>query len=137
MNSLSWFIYLADILGNVSGVLTTFAVLGILSGAFGILVGKFVVWDTRGHTDSKKEELANSRTLIGNYGLRFFVLGMIFAFVAMIIPSSKSMYMIAGSEIGETVVTHPETVEVYHEVRDIILDKLREYNIKEDIKKAD
>lgn len=36
------------------------------------------------------------------------------------------MYMIAASEIGETVVTSPEGKEVFGELKDTILFKLKE-----------
>lgn len=131
MNSLSWFIYLADILGNVSGILGVLGFFGTILGIIGIVSGRFVVWDKHYKDADTNERLDKSRTTIGNYGIRLFFAGIIFGFLAAIIPSQKSMYMIAGSEIGETVITHPDTVEVYHEVRDIILEKLREYNTKE------
>ena len=47
-------------------------------------------------------------------------------FLSTLVPSERTMYMIAASEIGETIVTSPEAEEVFGELKDTILFKLNE-----------
>lgn len=102
MNSLTIFLYLADVLQNIGGVLFAISLISFIvtSGTvlYCLLEGenlpKFLVFST--------------------------IVAVIFAFLAALIPEPKTMYLMAGSEVGEMVVTSEEGKAVISDVRDAI-----------------
>lgn len=84
MNSLSWLIYFADIVSNIQGVLVTLA---ILFGA-GYIVSLIV---------AVLEGLKRPKHW-------FVTVAIVLGFCAAILPSSKTVYAIAASELGEQVL---------------------------------
>jgi uncharacterized membrane protein required for colicin V production len=116
MNSLSWMIYAAEALGNLS----VFAVIGAIVSIIGIVVGLFVggmvsIGDTDG-TSQKIFSFVRSKWWVP----------LAFALVAVFSPSSNTIYLIAASEAGETIVTSPEAREVFNDLKTIIKSKLKE-----------
>jgi hypothetical protein len=94
MNSLSWFIYLADVVESIKVTSILVAMIGGIAFAFYALArlatgGEFPKWN----------------------GLKWGIGGCAFAvFLAVVMPSHKTMIMIASSELGEKV-THSEQVK--------------------------
>ena len=117
MNSLSWLIYLAEVFGSFR---VTF---GILSGLliFGC-VG--LVFMSGGEVFEDKN--ADAR--------RWWFRGLAAAFalgaISMILPSSRTLYLIAASEIGEKAVASPEAKELFGEIRTTIMQQLK--NLRDD-----
>jgi MFS family permease len=111
MNSLSWMIYLAEVAGN----LRSMAALGLFIGAplagFGL-----AVWAIEGKIGPAW------RACLSIY--IFFVAGLLVT--AAFMPSSRTIYMIAASEAGETVVTSPEAKEILNDLRELIRRKLKD-----------
>ena len=118
MNSLSWFLYLADVIGNVKGVLILFAII-FGAGSFGWLFAKG--WVAADDDDSARKFA---------HFMRFVPWLFVFAaFTASAIPSRETIYMIATSEAGEMVVNTPEAKEIMSDLKEILniqLDKLKE-----------
>lgn len=46
--------------------------------------------------------------------------------LSLLTPSSKTIYMIAASEAGETIVTSPEAREIFDDLKEVIKLKLKQ-----------
>jgi hypothetical protein len=80
VNTLSWFLYLADVLPNVSKLLLIFAIIGGIAS--------LVLWPP------KTIALLN-------------ILFCFLFFLSGLIPSKDTFYAIAASELGEQVIDSP------------------------------
>ena len=112
MNDLSWFLYLAEVIPNV----------GAAAGIYIFVVGTFgsigiVIWFVLSNIE---DEIQTPPIKIHIIMLALVVL------VAIIIPSKETIYLIAGSEAGEAVVTSPEGQEIINDIRLIIKGQLSE-----------
>jgi hypothetical protein len=111
MNSLSWLLYLADIVGNIQGLLGFVAFIGGISLVFMAIF--FGIED-------------DSFERVGRILRRYLWLPIVAAFLATVIPSTNALYLIAASEAGETVVTSPDTIEMMGDLKAIIKKRLKE-----------
>jgi hypothetical protein len=98
MNNLSWIIYLAGVVGDLKNVLL-FAAFTTGFCGLGCIIGYAV---HQGEEDAPW--LFRSRWLLFLLALPF-LLGLI----GSMIPTERTIYMIAASEFGETVVTDPRS----------------------------
>lgn len=118
MNSLSWLLYIADVIGNIKGVLIAFSIF--------LLVVLIVSWFFRALVSSDGDykeggvlhSVTSSKLLYSSI--------VIFPLIAAIIPSSTTIYMIAASEAGEVVVKSEEAREIFTGIKGIIKNKLKE-----------
>lgn len=127
MNNLSWFLYFADVLPSLSSLS---GVAGLVFTAFFIVYVIFVVSSETWPCNSVEE---NQRVLDREKNLpsKFKWLSVpLFLFVlAVLIPSKETIYLIAGSEAGEAVVTSEEGQEILSDIREVVsyqLDRLKE-----------
>ncbi|WP_054308954.1 hypothetical protein [Mesorhizobium sp. 1M-11] len=114
MNNLSWLIYAAEVSERIQEacVFITF-VIGIIGGA--ALLVAFI------------------GTLAEGGKLRYPVVAFLFWLPitilslggAWLLPSSKTIYMIAASEAGAQVVTSPDAVEMMGDLKAIIKKRLK------------
>lgn len=107
MNSLSWLIYLCSVLPSLS-----FLFVGV---GFAGLVAYFVgvgIWSGETGTNHFK-----STKLLG-------IIPAVLLLIATLIPSERALYMIAASEMGETVVTSEAGQEVFNELKDTVMYQL-------------
>lgn len=114
MNSLSWMIYAAEVLGRLSeaGVGVT-----IFGGIFALVaVPGTLIAERDGDLDPD----------LGRKIRRFWVVPLVGFIVAILAPSQQAIYMIAASEAGETVISTPEAREVFNDLKTIIKGKLKE-----------
>ncbi|MBL4795774.1 MAG: hypothetical protein JKY50_00010 [Oleispira sp.] len=110
MNSLSWFLYLADMLPALG--LTC----GLLAGFGAVVYPITIMW----LNDFGRER--------GDYTVNFKVMASVIALlmvVAVIIPSKSTIYLIAGSEAGEAVVTSVEGQEILNDIKTIIKQQIK------------
>lgn len=114
MNSLSWLIYLGEVSGNLRDIAGTGLFLGGAIGGFGLVawIGPFL----GGKPTKAWFASLGAYIILGVFGIA------ILAFM----PSSKTIYMIAASEAGETVVTSPEAKEMLDDLKSLIKRKLKE-----------
>jgi hypothetical protein len=115
LNSLSWFLYLADVVSNFSFVF------GAGAAALFALSALFIMFYYL--DDSVGRGYGPNKTGFF-YPKLFAVMGLVFAIAAAFIPSKSTMYMIAGSQIGETVITSQEGKEILSKMKDRILYEL-------------
>lgn len=98
MNSLSWMIYLAGVVGNIG------CIAGALLIPSGLAVGVAgIVWGVHSNEYEKKERESAARIL--KVATRIFVAC---AVVGIVLPDSKTVYAIAASEYGEEALKTPE-----------------------------
>jgi len=109
MNTLSWLIYAASVVGNIKGLLIAGAVIG--SGTCALSV---VVW------------LASEGEVSPKPILRWLWAPILAAFLAATLPGSQTMYMIAASEAGEQIVTSPDAIEMMGDLKAIIKQRLKD-----------
>lgn len=112
MNSLSWFLYLAGIANSVGGALFILCLITAI-----VIVILNITGNVHGYEHTIDHEF---KIFAKPYIIAFVVL------VAMIslIPSKDTLYMIAGSEIGEVVITNPENQIVFDKVRELVNTRL-------------
>ena len=112
MNSLSWFLYLGAVSGQLSTLFSLVGVLMMVSGAVSILPGRIIPWNNPDHPE-------NVRTR--NFFKKWSAIGTIFGFVmvsiSIFIPDQRTVYLIAASEVGNQVVTSEEGQELYGELK--------------------
>lgn len=87
MNSLSWFLYLADVVGNLSGAIVAIAIILIISSLFGAF---FYV-----AANERKPPMYFAWCFTGASAMLF---------LASFLPSKNTMYAIAASELGQKAV---------------------------------
>lgn len=117
MNNMSWFLYLVDILGNLAmGLgLLTIAVIALL------IIHLFEIGE--GPLKREEQRAAFKRTF--RAGL-LVILAL--SLLQIVIPNTRTMYLILGSEVGEEVVNS----ETAQRVQKAINKKLDEYLSVED-----
>lgn len=111
MNTVSLFLYAAEVLSKVQGLFVAAALLTSAYWGARMLI-------TALHNDScyMSSEKKPYPTV-----MKVAPLIALFSFIACIIPSKDTMYLIAGSEIAEVVVTSEEGKEVFNETKNAIL----------------
>jgi hypothetical protein len=119
MNSLSLFLYLADIVGSIQGIIVALFVPSIV-GTFAFFIvminyceDHYTGWHERGE----------------KYFKRFLIAAILLSIPLALIPSKLTMYLIASSEIGEDIASDPEVKAV---LRDTI--ELLKQGIKDQLK---
>jgi len=110
MNTLSWLLYLADVVGNVSGVAwAIFWLLAVWAGLCGIAA---VIY-----TDNMEKEKAEQS--LKNMGKKIISL-ILPALILVITPSERTVYLIAASEMGEKVINTEAAKKVEHYLTELI-----------------
>lgn len=119
MNSLSWMIYLAEVVGSFKNLLIAIAVISAIG------IPCFTIFFGMAADVGDMEE--------GSYKkpLRFIWLPLVAGLIASLTPSTKAVYLIAASEAGETVIKSPEAVEMFNDLKTIIRQKLKDEVSKE------
>lgn len=114
MNSLSWLIYFADIVPNFAGFCIFLAI------AFGILTALYVMVKAFANSGDDDAEAFVKIPLVYFSPAIFFVA----AFVSILLPSREAIYLIAGSEAGEMVVTSEAGKEILGDIQAVIKGQL-------------
>ena len=116
MNNLSWLIYLASVVPNLSGFIITIMI--VVSAAL-----SFWALAVAMHNDDYRAEEVWEYPKFKVFIPLIFLLGLI----ASLIPDKQTIYLIAGSEAGEYVVNTPEAQEIMNDIHSIIKLQLKEY----------
>lgn len=113
MNGLSWFLYFAELLPR----------LGSFSMLLGLLV--LILWAARVAL-LKAEEYPFEGVITGKVPPKYSMvgIGLSFVLVALLIPSKDTIYLIAGSQAGEAVVTSAAGQEIVDDIQQIIKHQL-------------
>ena len=105
MNMLSLFLYLADI---SSGIVIILFIIGAISSL--VILMYAIVCAESGYS----------------FKFRYLLVPILPLIIAALIPSKSTMYLIAGSELGEVVVTSESGQEVLNDLKLAIRQQLKE-----------
>ena len=141
MNSLSWFLYLVDVFGNVGWMFATLFIIGCIM-MFITLAGCILSPDKKdsyGNPVKDYEEKSEAHWKAWKKWLKFS-LWVFFTsfFLSALTPSEKTMYLILGSEAAEEAVDSEtgrriqriinEKLDDYLSTADEVIDKVNEVN---------
>lgn len=116
MNPLSWFLYLADIIGNFQNLLIGFSILLGISTIVWLLAKVF------GEADKNDDAARNLANALKWSPASFFLVSVL----ATVLPSKEVLYLIAGSEAGEAVVNSQEGKEILSNISEVIKHQLNQ-----------
>lgn len=125
MNSLSWFIYLADVLHNLGNTMATVAFAGIFISAMGTVLYIIVSLTAADKTDRDSEwaiKFLPTAKVMYRVWMAVWVVSVL---LHSLLPSRNTMYMIAASEAGQMIIDNKGTQEIVGDLKDIITDKLK------------
>lgn len=97
MNSVSWFLYLADVVSNVS-VVALLVALFFVAFCVLVLVGQLF----------SEGEFSKDMPNIWKYWWRCLSGAIFFGIVACLFPSKNTIYAIAASQVGEQIVKNEQ-----------------------------
>lgn len=125
MNSLSWMIYAAEVSNQISFLsgVTGFC-LAIAGGVYSVTCRIYP--DTLYGSPEERRRRFDDRVSFRPKAAKLLIGGVAIMAASSFIPSSSTIYMIAASEAGETIVTSPEAKEVFDDLKTIIKSKLKE-----------
>lgn len=110
MNSLSWFLYAADVMGSVKTLLIIISFL--------VAVATAVLAIGAGLMNDDGKDISGLTPWITRGVTTVCVTGLLMCFV----PSERTFYMIAASQVGERAVHSSEG----QEIKDLLMKKVRE-----------
>lgn len=125
MNSLSWMIYAAEVVGNLGALMLGLTV-GLCAAAVIAGCAAGAGFDGLGRADMDEEKCRRTIASGTLWARRFALACVVSVLLGAFIPSSNTIYLIAASEAGETIVTSPEAKEVFDDLKTIIKSKLKE-----------
>ena len=142
MNSVSWFLYMADILSGIQVFFGLVGTIGVLVSAFAAFAASFTYEERRKFIDVDKRGYGNYETYT-EYPLKTLrpwaivgvSLSIIFMLIAISIPSKETRFAIAASQVGEQIIQLEEVQEVGGEVGGLAKDaiNLLRQNIQEQL----
>lgn len=116
MNMLTWFLYLADVLGNFSIVLHLAYIFYFVFGAVTYIVMSLSAAGELYEAEINKAKKARIEFFSKYARPRNIVIAIMIMLVANLMPSTKTMYLMAASEIGEEVVMSEYTKNLYEKI---------------------
>lgn len=126
MNTLSWLIYAAEIFDRL-GVALAAAGFGLILAGFAALAGGHTVWTYFSwQGKDERDRGAATQASLRKWGPRAVVLAAFLFLGAILLPSSRTLWLIAASEAGEAVVTSPDAVEMMGDLKAIIKKRLKD-----------
>jgi len=118
MNDLSWFLYLADVLPNAASSLGGLGFIVSVLGGFGLLFWKCLYEFNK---NDYEEMVDVPKGFCWVWSVFFFLL-----VITHFVPSKETIYLIAGSEAGEAVVTSETGQEILNDIQQVIKHQLKE-----------
>lgn len=120
MNSVSWMVYLAEVIGKI---IHPFGIVAI--GYWMIVVFAFGIQAITNHDEDYYRSGIEKKTFAYSFVKKRFVFLWLFCTImAIIIPSSTTIYMIAASEMGQRVIENPQAQEMFAALYDKIMEGL-------------
>lgn len=123
MNTLSWFLYVADVINDLSFTFGAIGGLMFIVGWIFIIPGYMIIWTKMSH--HKEEDIDKSKAAFAWLSPRMIVAGFLMIMASVLVPSKQTMYMIAASEMGEVVVKSEEAKEIFGELKTTVIHELK------------
>ena len=117
MNSLSWLLYLGDVLPSLGNTLLLVGILTLVVFALHAAVVGAEEWPFDGVISGRAKP-----------AYQWMDIGTALVILASFIPAKETIYLIAGSEAGEAVVTTEQGKAILNDVQEVIkfqLDALK------------
>lgn len=121
MNTLSWLIYAAEVSDRASTVCGLLAVVFFFVGGVAMIVA-FVA----AYSDDSGRGPYMSKLVPWTVLPLFLLIEVTFMAASVALPSKATIYLIAASEAGETVVTSPDAIEMMGDLKAIIKKRLKD-----------
>lgn len=113
MSNLSWFLYFAEIAPRI----------GLLAALSVTVAALIVVFAPPKGVNPFSNE--HEHPLMGwHYGKKWVIFAITVTLLAFLVPSKETIYLIAGSEAVEAVVTSQEGQEIIDDIRLVIKSQL-------------
>lgn len=123
MNFLSWIIYGADVVGDIGNMIAFFGITISILFVFLVCAISFTsAWSMFADYENERELYKKSSLILKKYVFSSLKALIVIAVIAAIIPSAKTLYLIAASEIGEEVLISEEG----QKLRQVINERLDE-----------
>lgn len=134
MNSLSWLVYLSYVIPNLGVVLVTMALAlcFIIGGAF--IYSRTAMSDGKRYPNMYPDAYENGQKA-HKFLLKILWIPFVLICLSIFIPSRETMYMIAASQVGETVIQLEQVQSLGGEVGGLASDtiELLRQNIQEQL----
>ena len=118
MNSLTWFIYLANVIPNFGGLLT-FVSMGSL-----VAIG---IWLIVVAAYNSSWDVCNGRSSPMEFpSLKVFLLPLLTGDVATLVPSQTTIYTMLASEMGEEMAMSEAGQQVLNDLKEVVQYQLQE-----------
>lgn len=101
MNSLSWFLYLSDVVGNVGNFAGIVVVLVPIVAVFGLVFAPIIPMMLEDAPDAVVDAV---KRVAWPLGKTIVVVWVCSAVLSLVAPSKNTLYAIAASEMGERVL---------------------------------
>jgi hypothetical protein len=119
MNGLSWFLYLAEVVGKL-GIISAFtSFVGIFCA-----IGMFFWW-------THYEEVGKGRKEPKPPVKGFLIVWLTALTLYVVVPTQQTIYLIAGSQAGEAVATSETGQEILNDIQEVIKHQLGQLKSKE------
>lgn len=136
MNNLSWILYAADVFFQFGHIILAFGIITVIVFSLVTLIFVGNYFDNYYSRYSDDDDKQKGLKFLGyaKYCMRFVIMGVSLMIVSSFIPSQKTMYMIAASEMGEVVVNSQQAKDTLDNVQRIIkgyADEFQKQSTKE------
>ena len=141
MNSVSWFLYLADILsgvqffsGSVGVIIFLISLAGFMSTFAWTKVEEYIQVTGDGKNGWETKVVYPLKHIRG-YTISFIIFSTLLMILAILVPSKETRFAIAASQVGEQIIQLEEVQEVGGEVGGLAKDaiNLLRQNIQEQL----
>lgn len=117
MNQLSIILYFADVAINVMNTIFGIGLFFVI----GFLLINFVeILKVAVHNDSYDVRVDGNYLTYKMIWYKWLIIGFVMIVISNFIPTKQTMYMIAASEIGETVILSPEMSDTMGKVKTFV-----------------
>lgn len=127
MNSLSWFLYFAEVVPSIAKLILALSLIGLLAVFVLLFVANFTTANRWDSPETVEQKIAFKKFVFGKFWKVVISACIAGLFISALIPSKTTLYLIAGSEAGGTVVTSEEGKEVLNDIKLIIKQQIKSY----------
>lgn len=125
MNALSWVLYLADVVGNVSLTFGAIGFFGVFIAIISIAFYMFAKASTSDRNENSAREAKAAADATGGFLKWFLPLWLVSIIIWAVIPSRNTVLLIATSQTAEQIVNLEEVQALGGEVGELATNSIR------------